>query len=85
MIFNRCSGVGSTWFVATEGAILMRNNMTTKQVIHTLHLHQKWRRGAISQPLATQKEYGEALDEALRLLRKMSKQEERTWKKENIK
>lgn len=59
--------------------------MTIKQVIHTLHLYQKWRRGAISQPIATQKEYGEALDEALMLLRKMSKQEERKWKKENIK
>ena len=33
----------------------------------------------------TAREYGEALDEALRLLRKMSKQEERKWKKENIK
>ena len=37
--------------------------MTIEQVIHILRLHQKWRRGAISQPLTTQKEYGEALDE----------------------
>lgn len=44
--------------------------MTIEQVIHILRLHQKWRRGAISQPLATQKEYGEALDEALMLLLK---------------
>lgn len=71
MIFNRCSGVGSTWFVATEGAILMRNNMTTKQVIHALHLHQKWRRGAIDKPQVTAKEYGEALDEAIRQLSKL--------------
>lgn len=59
--------------------------MTIEQVIHILRLHQKWRRGAISEMPLTAREYGEALDEALRLLRKMSKQEERKWKKENIK
>jgi hypothetical protein len=48
--------------------------MTIEQVIHILRLHQKWRRGAIDKPQVTAKEYGEALDEALRLLRKMSKQ-----------
>ena len=40
--------------------------MTTKQVIHALHLHQKWRRGAISEMPLTAKEYGQALDEAIR-------------------
>lgn len=76
MIFNRCSGVGSTWFVATDGAILIRDNMTTKQVIHALHLHQKWRRGAMSEMPLTAKEYGEALDEAIRLLRQYDKQQD---------
>lgn len=49
--------------------------MTTKQVIHILHLHQKWRRGAISTPQVTQKEYGEALDEAIKIIRKYAKEE----------
>lgn len=54
----------------------MRNNMTTKQVIHALHLHQKWRRGAISEMPLTAKEYGQALDEAIRLLRQYDKQQD---------
>lgn len=52
------------------------NNMTTKQVIHALHLHQKWRRGAISEMPLTAREYGEALDEAIRLLRQYNKQQD---------
>lgn len=50
--------------------------MTTKQVIHALHLHQKWRRGAISEMPLMAKEYGQALDEAIRLLRQYDKQQE---------
>lgn len=50
--------------------------MTTKQVIHALHLHQKWRRGAISEMPLTAKEYGETLDEAIRLLRQYDKQQD---------
>ena len=42
--------------------------MTIEQVIHILRLHQKWRRGAINKPQVTAKEYGEALDEAIRQL-----------------
>lgn len=45
--------------------------MTIKQVIHILRLHQKWRRGAIDKPQVTAKEYGEALDEAIRQLSKL--------------
>lgn len=50
------------------------NQMTIKQVIHSLHLHQKWRRGAISAPMLTPKELEEALDEAIRLLREYAKE-----------
>lgn len=52
--------------------------MTIKQVIHSLHLHQKWRRGAISAPMLTPKELGEALDEAIRLLREYAKTKNKT-------
>lgn len=45
--------------------------MTIEQVIHILRLHQKWRRGAIDKPQVTAKEYGEALDEAIRQLSKL--------------
>ncbi len=47
--------------------------MTIEQVIHILRLHQKWRRGAINKPQVTAKEYGEALDEAIRLLKELDK------------
>lgn len=47
--------------------------MTIKQVIHSLHLHQKWRRGAINSPILTPKELGETIDEAIRLLREYAK------------
>ena len=50
--------------------------MTTKQVIHALHLHQKWRRGAINEIPLTAREYGEALDEAIKLLRKYDRQQD---------
>lgn len=50
--------------------------MTIEQVIHILRLHQKWRRGAISEMPLTAMEYGEALDEAIRLLRQYNKQQD---------
>lgn len=50
--------------------------MTIEQVIHILRLHQKWRRGAISEMPLTAREYGEALDEAIRLLRQYKKQQD---------
>lgn len=43
---------------------------------HALHLHQKWRRGAINEMPLTAKEYGEALDEAIRLLRQYDRQQD---------
>ena len=50
--------------------------MTIEQVIHILRLHPKWRRGAISEMPLTAREYGEALDEAIRLLRQYNKQQD---------
>ena len=50
--------------------------MTIEQVIHILRLHQKWRRGAISEMPLTAREYDEALDEAIRLLRQYNKQQD---------
>ena len=51
--------------------------MTIKQVIHALHLHQKWRRGTINEMPLKAKEYGEALDEAIRLLRQYDRQQDK--------
>lgn len=45
--------------------------MTIDQILKNLHLYQKWRRGGKVQP--DPKEIGEALDETIRLLRKIKK------------
>ena len=52
--------------------------MTIKQVIHALHLHQKWRRGAIADAPLTPKEYGEVLDEAIKLLREYDRKKNKS-------
>lgn len=44
----------------------------TTSLINTLHTLQKWRRGA-NIPMPDPKEFGKALDETIRLLRKIRK------------
>ena len=49
--------------------------MTRKEALKILHIHQKWRRGCNNKPIPTPKEVGQAIDVAIRELRKLEKDE----------
>lgn len=47
--------------------------MTRKEALKILHIHQKWRRSCNNKPIATPKEVGQAIDVAIRELRKIER------------
>lgn len=49
--------------------------MTIKETIKVLHDSQKWRRGAKIEMPHSPKVFGEAIDNAIRILRKVNKDE----------
>lgn len=52
--------------------------MTIKETIKVLHDSQKWRRGAKIEMPHSPKEFGQAIDNAIRILRKVNRDEQTT-------
>ncbi len=54
-----------------------------KEIIRKLHIIQKWRRGGKGRMLLSPKEFGEAIDDCIRLLRSMSDKDYEYLKERN--